>query len=128
MAEPDSGLALAVRARPDPIIAPKLVIAEVLNATWLGLRRGQLTVAQFTGLAPTVARSFDRLVSLRSLAARTAVIAQQLDHPAYDCFYLALAEREAAPLVTADKRLLGRLAGTGWAGNARDLASFGAVP
>jgi predicted nucleic acid-binding protein len=30
----------------------------------------------------------------------------ELDHPVYDCFYLALAERERAPLISADKRLL----------------------
>jgi predicted nucleic acid-binding protein len=28
------------------------------------------------------------------------------DHPIYDCFYLALAEREHLPIVTADGRLL----------------------
>ncbi|WP_255518572.1 hypothetical protein [Synechococcus sp. CBW1006] len=28
-----------------------------------------------------------------------------LDHPVYDCLYLALARREAAVLLTADQRL-----------------------
>lgn len=27
------------------------------------------------------------------------------DHPIYDCFYLALALKEDAPLVTADRKL-----------------------
>jgi predicted nucleic acid-binding protein len=35
-----------------------------------------------------------------------------LRHPAYDCFYLALAERNTSPLVTADDRLIRRCADT----------------
>ncbi|MGD9512257.1 MAG: VapC toxin family PIN domain ribonuclease, partial [Geminicoccaceae bacterium] len=49
------------------------------------------------------------------LAAAAARIARILDHPVYGCFYLALAEREAAPVVTADDRLAGRVVGTAWA-------------
>lgn len=128
MAEPDSGSARTVRAGPDRVIAPELVVAEVLSATWTAMRRGQLTPVQFTGLAPTVPRSFDQLASLPGLAARTAVIAEQLGHPVYDCFYLALAEREAASLVTADGRLARRVAGTPWAAHVLDLASFPSTP
>jgi predicted nucleic acid-binding protein len=32
-------------------------------------------------------------------------IAISINHPVYGCFYLALARRENAPLVTGDKRL-----------------------
>jgi predicted nucleic acid-binding protein len=35
-------------------------------------------------------------------------VARRLGHPVYDCVYLALAEREHAPFVTADHRLLRR--------------------
>jgi predicted nucleic acid-binding protein len=33
-------------------------------------------------------------------------LAIRLKHPIYDCFYLALAERERCALVTADARLI----------------------
>jgi predicted nucleic acid-binding protein len=52
-------------------------------------------------------------------------IARVLDHPAYDCFYLALAEREHALLVTADDVLVRRLTGTPWARHIRPLVSRG---
>ncbi len=39
----------------------------------------------------------------------------------YDCFYLALAEQRGGVLVSADKRLLRRVADTAWAGLATDL-------
>ena len=42
---------------------------------------------------------------MTTLADEALRIAVAINHPAYDCFYLALARREAAPLVTADKRL-----------------------
>jgi predicted nucleic acid-binding protein len=43
---------------------------------------------------------------------RALAIAIELRHPAYDCFYLALAERSASQLVTAHDRLIRRCANT----------------
>ncbi len=40
------------------------------------------------------------------LANRALSLAIELQHPIYDCFYLALAQRENALLITADERLL----------------------
>jgi predicted nucleic acid-binding protein len=36
-------------------------------------------------------------------------LAQRLDHPVYDCFYVALAQRERARLLTFDERLVKKL-------------------
>ena len=41
---------------------------------------------------------------MRGLAPSAARLAIDLDHPAYDCFYLALALQEQYPVVTADRR------------------------
>ncbi|HVC62704.1 MAG TPA: type II toxin-antitoxin system VapC family toxin [Acetobacteraceae bacterium] len=49
------------------------------------------------------------------LAARALAIAAAIEHPAYDCFYLALAELRDTRLVTADRRLRSRLVATPWA-------------
>jgi predicted nucleic acid-binding protein len=43
---------------------------------------------------------------------RALAIAIELHHPAYDCFYLALAEQNNSSFVTADDRLIRRCAGT----------------
>ncbi len=57
--------------------------------------------------------------------ARTALaIAIELDHPVYDCIYLALARRRGAPLVTLDRRLTARLAGTRYRDDAVHLADW----
>jgi predicted nucleic acid-binding protein len=52
---------------------------------------------------------------------RALAIAIELRHPVYDCFYLALAERNTSPLVTADERLIHRCAGTPFEKLARPL-------
>jgi len=57
--------------------------------------------------------AFSALVGWR-LSARAFALAHELDHPVYDCVYLALAEVEDARLVTADRRLLARLRGSAW--------------
>ena len=41
----------------------------------------------------------------RHLQVEALALACHLDHPVYDCLYLALARREAAALLTADQRL-----------------------
>jgi predicted nucleic acid-binding protein len=38
-------------------------------------------------------------------------VAIELRHPAYDCFYLALAERERTVLITADRTFFRKLQG-----------------
>jgi len=37
---------------------------------------------------------------------RASELTRLLDHPIYDCLYLALAERERLAIVTADGRML----------------------
>ena len=56
--------------------------------------------------------AFDSLIASAGLAPRAVVLSRLLNHPAYDCFYLALAEQRRTTLITADRRLLDRLAGT----------------
>lgn len=47
--------------------------------------------------------------------------ALNLDHPVYDCFYLALAEAEKTELVTADLRRAGCVPSTPWGASIRSL-------
>jgi len=51
----------------------------------------------------------------RDLAPEAFRLARLLDHPVYDCLYLALAMESGAPVVTADRRFA--------AAAARDAAS-----
>ncbi len=121
--EPDSAEALAVRRSDPDLVAPHEVVSEVCNSAWKSLRRGQLTAAQCAAIAADIGRSFARLAAHDALAPRALAIALDLDHPAYDCFYLALAERERTVVVTADRRLVAKVAQTPYAGLVRLLAA-----
>jgi predicted nucleic acid-binding protein len=123
MDEPDSLAARALVAGGETLVAPELVLAETLNAAWRALRLGQLVDRQYAELADSLPGCFAWLAPLDAIAKRAAIIAQRLDHPVYDCFYLALAERAGASLVTADRRLLGRIAATPWAVGVRALTA-----
>ncbi len=99
----------------ESFVAPDLIIPEVSNAFWRKLQAGQMTSEQAALAVEQLPGFFDDLVPGVLLAARSIAIAAALDHPVYDCFYIALAELKATRLVTADLELVGRLAKTRWA-------------
>ena len=117
-AEPNGAAALALAESPEPLIAPDLLIAEVCNAAWRSARLGRVDSAVLPMIAATLPQFFAELVPLPVLAQRAVEIATRLDHPVYDCFYVALAEARQARLATADLRLLEKLRATEWGATA----------
>ena len=92
------------------LIAPALVFAEVANAMWAMRRRGYIDVDDMTEAVHALQRApIATPVSMNGLAAAAARLATDLDHPAYDCFYLALAIQTQYPMVTADARFLDKV-------------------
>ena len=94
------------------LVAPDLLVPEVCSALWRKVRLGQAVPEQ---AAEATIRLSANLVDLRptaTLATRAVMLAFELDHPVYDCFYLALAELEQSFMLTADRRLLARLSGS----------------
>jgi predicted nucleic acid-binding protein len=110
--EDDADLAEDILRSGQQLIAPQIVVAEVTNASWRLVRRGQLDPKQYHRIAASVARPFAMLAPLTALLPRAAAIALELDHPIYDCFYLALSEARTAPLITDDRKLLAKLQAT----------------
>ena len=117
-------VARQILASDETLIAPELVVAEVCNASWIAYRRREIGADQQGQIAADITRVFDRLEALARHASRAAAIARELDHPVYDCCYLAVSEALEAPLVTADGRLLARTAGTPFAGRTIALQNY----
>jgi predicted nucleic acid-binding protein len=92
------------------LIAPDLWLAECANILWKKQRRGELAPRDAEDSLAALRDAGVRLTPSDALATRALQIAMALDHPAYDGFYLALAEETGRPLVTADGRLLQRVA------------------
>lgn len=95
-----------LRERDDDIIAPALIVSEIANAIWKRIVWGELETDDAVVALGSAVNIVARLIPLEELAKNALATAAELKHPIYDCFYVALAEREGAPLVTADNRLL----------------------
>jgi predicted nucleic acid-binding protein len=88
-----------------PLHVPTLLFAEVGNALWSAVRRGRLTPAEAADALHLVGSAPLRLPAGEvALANRALELALLLDHPVYDCIYLALALQHEVPVVTADRR------------------------
>lgn len=85
--------------------APDFLLIEAANVIWKKLRRKEIPDAR--PYLEELAHMSDAVVLRPSseLVQRAAALSLRLNHPVYDCVYLACAETEAAPLVTADDRL-----------------------
>jgi predicted nucleic acid-binding protein len=102
--EPDTTRATALRNH--YLIVPDLIFAECANILWKKLRRGDLTKEQAGAAARTLETTDLVIVSAKAYVARAVAISAELDHPAYDAIYLAVAEAFGLRLVTADHRLV----------------------
>jgi predicted nucleic acid-binding protein len=99
--------ALALRDR--ALAAPDLLIAECANILWKKVRRHELSEQEAVFAAGLLARADIELMAMRPYLEAAVRIAVALDHPAYDCIYIALAEAEELRFVTADMSLLGKV-------------------
>jgi predicted nucleic acid-binding protein len=104
--EADSDRAAAIRAADDDLIAPSLAYAEIGSAIWRAVLRDDVAAREAREELRIAVAHYRRIVPLEELAERALELATHLRHPIYDCFYLALAERESAPLATADEAMI----------------------
>ena len=107
-----SDIAERVQKSRRPLLAPQLLIAEVTDALRKHVRVGEITMDQATVALQALPSYFSEIVDMQALAAHALEIARRIEHSAYDCFYVALAEDRAVKLVTADMRLINRVAQT----------------
>jgi predicted nucleic acid-binding protein len=88
------------------LAAPDLLFAECSNVLRKKVRRGELTREEADVAAQTLEQADLNPVSTRGYLALATSIALELDHPAYEAVYLAVAEASELRLVTADVRLI----------------------
>ena len=88
------------------VLAPELMLTEVSNALWRLQRAGQLQAESLQQCLSRAAALVDHIEPDRHLQVEALALACHLDHPVYDCLYLALARREAEVLLTADQKLM----------------------
>ncbi len=108
--------------RREPLYAPDLIFAEVTNAAWKMVRRNEIDRDQAFVMTAAIGIPFSRVLPSSLLHERALHIALTIEHPIYDCLYLACAETADAVLVTADARLCDAVAAGPYAGLVRHLS------
>lgn len=108
--EEDSDLAMALLAGTS-LVAPGLLAVEIANGLWKKAMKEQIDIA--VSFSPELDQLGElvTLVDERGVVGRALEIARTLRHAVYDCIYLALAESLNDTVVSADKKLLGKLLG-----------------
>jgi predicted nucleic acid-binding protein len=86
--------------------APEIMLAEVANVLRKKVRRGELGQLQASVAIDGIRKVIPTIEPAVRSAGRVLELAIALDHHAYDCVYLALAERLGGVLVTADRVLV----------------------
>ena len=90
--------------------APDFMFLEYANALWKLSQRGEATAEQVAFKLLSLRQVRIQPVDLDGLLARALDIACLLQHSVYDCLYLAAAESASCRVITADLRLLRRVA------------------
>jgi predicted nucleic acid-binding protein len=95
--------------RASKLVAPELLVTECANILWKKAQRNELTNQEAFLAARLLERAEIELLPTRSLLESATRIAVELDHPAYDCLYLALAVANEWLFATADNRFVRKL-------------------
>lgn len=105
---PEAESAFADRLLDDELLVPDLLFPEVANVLWKRHTRREMDAAAVEAAARWLRALPLQVHDSAGLTAAALSLALRLQHPAYDCFYLALALKADCPLVTADRRLFDR--------------------
>lgn len=95
-----------VLAKSEEVIAPELLLPEIVNAIWKYHQFAEFDLSKCEKALELAVGLVDRLVSHREIYRDAFALSRaQKTRAAYDMFYLALALRENATLLTLDTTL-----------------------
>ena len=89
----------------DELVAPDWLLIEAASTFWKKVKQSEMLEVHAQRHMEDLPLFFARLHPSGNLVRSALRLAVNLKHSVYDCLYLALAEREGLPLVTADAEL-----------------------
>jgi predicted nucleic acid-binding protein len=95
----------AILAESEEVLAPELLLAEIVNSIWKYHEFQQLELTTCVRALDFAVGLVDTLVASKELYREAFLLSRTTRRPAYDMFYLALAKREDAALLTLDNAL-----------------------
>ncbi len=108
----------------DLLHAPGFVVIEVANIAWKKYIKGEISRHQADYIVAAIQGYFRSLQPSETLIERALDIALTLNHPVYDCLYIACAEQTGGLLITADARLCGAVTNTAFSSRIQHLTDF----
>jgi len=96
----------AMLSQSEEVIAPELLVPEIVNAVWKYHQFAEFDLGKCEKILELAVGLVDRLISHRAIYREAFALSRaQKSRAAYDMFYLALALREDALLLTLDGTL-----------------------
>jgi len=89
----------------EKVIAPALLYAEVGNVFRKYVQGGFLSIEKAANLYRTSCQIVDEYIEIDELSEEAFFEAIRINHSVYDLYYLVLARRNGAKLLTCDKKL-----------------------
>lgn len=124
VAETGSLIADELSASQHRLFAPRLIITEVANTLSRKVIAGLMSATQARDHLRYLPFYLDNIIEIDHLIEPALENACIMRHPIYDLIYVELARRLDAKVVTADRRLIAKLAGTDLARFATFLSEF----
>ena len=112
--------ALVLLQHSDRLQAPEFIVLELTNVVWKKRLRREITKGQAQTIVSAIPNYVSILYPIVLDHERALELAVFLEHPAYDCLYLACAERVGGTVVTADRTLFSKVKESSFA----DLAAY----
>lgn len=98
----------------DALIAPDLIFPEVASAFYQQIKTGMANKERLRDGLDLLPRWFSEIVPSAILRNRAFDLSVHLKHPAYDCFYLALALVRDVKFVSTDSHFLRKASAHGY--------------
>lgn len=111
---PNSPSCIRILRESDSVIAPDLIIPEVANTFYQQIKIGVANKDRILDGLVLLPRWFAELVPSATLRMKAFDLALEIKHPAYDCFYLALALMRDVRFVTSDAHFQRKAAAVGY--------------
>jgi predicted nucleic acid-binding protein len=92
----------------DALFAPDFLLIEFGHIIWKKVRLGELARADGDAALAALRNGPVGLVGTTPLVERALRLAHEIEHPLYDCLYLATAEAVGATVATADRGFFDR--------------------
>ena len=90
----------------DDLHAPDFLVVELANVAWNKAKRREISPQQAEQISAACLDGVPVLHASSALVERATRIALDLDHPVYDCIYIACAEAIGGVLITADEKMM----------------------